>query len=126
MKIAITSQNFRSITQHAGKSRRFLIFEQDPVSGKPMETGRLDLPREMSMHEFRGEDHPLFKVDILVTGSGGEGFIRRMAQAGVQVVVTSEKDPYTASEAILNGTPLPPPEPHTHDHGHIDVIMPRL
>ncbi|MEW8693532.1 MAG: nitrogen fixation protein, partial [Candidatus Thiodiazotropha endolucinida] len=27
MKIAVTSQNFRTITQHAGKTRRFLIYE---------------------------------------------------------------------------------------------------
>ena len=125
MKIAVTSQNFRSITQHAGKTRRFLIFEQDPSTGKPVESARLDLPREMSMHEFRVEDHPLFKVDMLVTGSSGEGFIRRMAQAGVQVVVTSEKDPYPASEALFNGRPLPPPDSHTHDHEHTAVIMPR-
>lgn len=124
MKIAVTSQNFRSITQHAGKTRRFLIFEQDPATGSPVETGRLDLPREMSMHEFHGEDHPLFAVDMLVTGSSGEGFIRRMAQTGVQVIVTGETDPYNACEALFNGRPLPPPEPHAH--GHSSIIMPRL
>ncbi len=29
MRIGVTSQNFRTITGHAGKTRRFLIFEQD-------------------------------------------------------------------------------------------------
>jgi predicted Fe-Mo cluster-binding NifX family protein len=125
MKIAVTSQNFRSITQHAGKTRRFLIFEQDPATGKPREIGRLDLPKEMSMHEYHGEEHPLFKVDMLVTGSSGEGFKRRMARAGVQVIVTAETDPYSATEALFSGRPLPPPEPHTHGH-HDRVIMPRL
>jgi len=125
MKIAVASQNFRSITQHAGKTRRFLIFELDPTTGKPRETGRLDLPKEMSMHEFRGQEHPLFSVDMLVAGSSGEGFKRRMAQAGVQVVVTAETDPYSATEALFSGRTLPPPEPHTHDH-HKTVIMPGL
>ena len=34
MKIAVTSQNFSTITQHAGKSRRFLIFECNPATGR--------------------------------------------------------------------------------------------
>lgn len=77
------------------------------------------------MHEYRGEDHPLFKVDMLVTGSSGEGFKRRMAQAGVPVVVTAETDPYRAMEALFSGRPLPPPAPHEHSQ-HDRVIMPRL
>ena len=53
MKIGITSQNFRTITGHAGKTRRFLIYADDG-SGKAVEIDRLDLPKEMSMHAFRG------------------------------------------------------------------------
>lgn len=122
MKIAVTSQNFRTITQHAGKARRFLIFEQDAVSGKPVEAGRLELPKEMSMHEFRGMEHPLFSVDQLVTGSCGQGFMQRMASAGVKVVVTAETDPLVAAEALLAGKPLPAPAPHDHQH---HGVMPR-
>ncbi|MCU7844228.1 MAG: nitrogen fixation protein [Candidatus Thiodiazotropha sp. (ex Monitilora ramsayi)] len=116
MKIAVTSQNFRTITQHAGKARRFLVYEQDPSTGNPKETHRLDLPKQMSMHEFRGDDHPIFGVDKLVTGSCGQGFIRRMSGAGVTVVVTSETDPYSAAEALFAGRSLPPAESHDHDH----------
>jgi predicted Fe-Mo cluster-binding NifX family protein len=118
VKIAVTSQNFRTITQHAGKARRFLIFEPDAMSGKPVEVDRLDLPKEMSMHEFRGEEHPLFRVDQLVTGSCGQGFMQRMSSTGVKVVVTAETDPLAAVEALLAGKPLLPPAPHDHvDHG---------
>jgi predicted Fe-Mo cluster-binding NifX family protein len=120
VKIAITSQNFRTITQHAGKARRFLIFEQDPASGNPVETARLDLPKEMSMHEFRGTEHPLFSVDQLITGSCGQGFMQRMARAGVKVVVTAETDPNRAADDLFHGRPLAPPEPH--DHGHHGVM----
>ncbi|MCU7797681.1 MAG: nitrogen fixation protein [Candidatus Thiodiazotropha sp. (ex Semelilucina semeliformis)] len=125
MKIAITSQNFRSITQHAGKTRRFLVFEQDSSTGKAVETGRLDLPKEMSMHEFRGDDHPLFSADILVTGSSGQGFVNRMARVGVRVIVTSETDPQTAAEKLFAGQSLPAAEPHNHEHSH-EPVMPRL
>ncbi|CAK0762635.1 hypothetical protein CCP3SC1_390001 [Gammaproteobacteria bacterium] len=45
MKIAVTSQNFRTISEHAGKARRFLIFEADSL-GCPQEIGRLDLLKE--------------------------------------------------------------------------------
>jgi predicted Fe-Mo cluster-binding NifX family protein len=122
VKIAITSQNFRTITQHAGKARRFLIFEADPVTGKPVEAGRLELPKEMSMHEFRGEEHPLFNIDHLITGSCGQGFMQRMASAGVKVVVTAETDPHAAAEALIDGRPLPPPTPHDHKHNHPRIM----
>jgi predicted Fe-Mo cluster-binding NifX family protein len=124
MKIAVTSQNFRTITQHAGKTRRFLIFEQDPTSSGVKEIARLDLPKEMSMHEFRGENHPIFEMDYLITGSGGQGFIQKMASAGVTVLITGEEDPLTAVTAVIEGKPLPPPEPHAHTH-HQTPIIPR-
>jgi predicted Fe-Mo cluster-binding NifX family protein len=124
MKIAVTSQNFRTITQHAGKSRRFLIFEQDPTTGAAQEIARLDLPKEMSMHEFRGVDHPLFEMDYLITASGGQGFVQRMASAGVEVIITGEADPQIAANAVIEGKPLAPPAPHDHGHHHAP-IMPR-
>jgi len=123
MLIAVTSQNFRTITQHAGKSRRFLIFAQN-ASGQTVEVERLDLPLEMSMHEFKGEDHPIFKVDFLVTGSSGQGFVKRLAQQGVKVIATGESDPLKAAEALFAGKTLSPAAPHTHAH-HPAPVMPR-
>ncbi len=113
MKIAVTSQNFRTITGHAGKTRRFLIYA-DNGQGKAVEVDRLDLPREMAMHEFRGNEHPLQVADVLITAGCGEGFVRRMAAWGIQVLATRETDPQAAAQAVLEGRPLPPPEPHTH------------
>jgi len=113
MKIGITSQNFRTITGHAGKTRRFLVYTPDN-QGVPLETGRLDLPKEMSMHEFRGVKHPLDDLDVLITGSCGEGFVRRMAAKGVRVIATSETDPVRAASMLLAGDDLPAAEPHSH------------
>ena len=103
MKIGITSQNFRTITGHAGKGRRFLIFtvqEGQPVTA----SDRLDLPLNMSVHAWDGlGEHPLFELDYLITAGCGEGFIRRLARSGVQVKVTTETDPAAAVEALLAG-----------------------
>jgi predicted Fe-Mo cluster-binding NifX family protein len=126
MKIGITSQNFRTISGHAGKTRRFIIIGQDE-SGKPVELDRLDLPKEMTMHEYRGDDHPIFAVDVLISGGSGQGFIQRMASQGVQVLNTSETDPYAAASRVLKGEPLPAAAPHNHNHGHQhEIVMPTL
>ncbi|MET0027438.1 MAG: nitrogen fixation protein [Candidatus Thiodiazotropha sp.] len=126
MKIAVTSQNFRTITAHAGKSRRFLTYETN-AQGELVELARIDLPKELSIHEYKGANHPLFEFDILVSASAGQGFINRLSQHGVQVVCTSENDPQTAAQAIAEGRPLPAPEAHTHHHhDHSAPVMPTL
>ncbi len=99
MKIAVTSQNFRTITGHAGKTRRFIIYQVDN-NGAIEEIERLDLPKEMSMHEFQGTEHPIDAVDYLITQSCGPGFINKMKNHGIEVYTTEETDPETAA-AIL-------------------------
>lgn len=113
MKIGVTSQNFRTITGHAGKTRRFLVFSRDG-EGRAIEIDRLDLPKELSMHEFRGDAHPIDSLDVLITGGCGEGFRQRMASRGIRVVTTSETNPETAVAAVLDGLPLPEAEAHSH------------
>ncbi len=114
MKVGVTSQNFRTITGHAGKARRFLVFAQDGA-GQTLEIARLDLPKELSMHEFRGAVHPIDELDVLITGGCGDGFRQRMASRGVRVVATSETDPQTAATALFGGLPLPEAVAHSHD-----------
>lgn len=113
MRIAVTSQNFRTITSHAGKTRRFLVY-QAQVDGSVREIERLDLPMGQSLHDHHGDDHPLYRVDVVVTGGCGEGFVNRMSAHGVRVVATSETDPQTAARAVAAGLSLPPAAPHTH------------
>lgn len=112
MKIGVTSQNFRTITGHAGKTRRFLVYESQETEIREIE--RLDLPKEMSMHEFRGDQHPLDALDVLITGGCGQGFVRRMAAKGVRVVATGETDPLRAVTGFVAGDDLPPAVPHEH------------
>lgn len=115
MRVAVTSQNFKTITGHAGKTRRFLVYEIDG-GGVPVEVDRLDLPKEMALHDYHGEDHPLFGLglDALVTQGAGQGFMRRLAQQGIVVHATSESDPQVAVWLVATGSALPPPLPHEH------------
>lgn len=119
MRIAITSQNFKTITNHAGKARRFLVYEAGDQS-LPMEVERLDLPAEMSLHAYHGEDHPLFLLglEVLITQSAGQGLVQRLSRHGIRVLVTSESDPVPAVSRVAAGVPLAPGLPHDHDHGH--------
>ncbi len=117
--IAVSSQNFRTITGHAGKARRFLVYTVDEKSNVK-ETARLDLPMQMAMHDFDGQSgHPLDDMSILITGGAGMGFVQRMAQRGVRVVTTAETDPETAVHALLAGCLKAPVElcDCNHDHG---------
>lgn len=122
MRIAVTSQNFKTITGHAGKTRRFLVYETVGVES-PMEIERLDLPQEMSIHEYQGEDHPLFQLELtaLITQGAGQGFVQRMARHGITVHATSESDPRRAVALVAAGAPLAAALPHDHDHSHVDL-----
>ncbi|WPL19106.1 Dinitrogenase iron-molybdenum cofactor [Thiorhodovibrio winogradskyi] len=115
MRIAVSSQNFRTITSHAGKSRRFMLFDIGPDSGIT-ERERLDLPKGQSLHDTQGPDHPLFERGLthLLTGGAGERFIERMAARGIEVIQTSEPEIDKALNALAAGKTLPPAAPHEH------------
>jgi predicted Fe-Mo cluster-binding NifX family protein len=101
MKVAVTSQNFRTVTGHAGRARRFLIYDVGP-EGEPVEVDRLDLPKELAMHDFRGDGaHPLDGVDVIVSEGFGDGIARRMAMRGIVAVTTEKTDPVDAVKAYL-------------------------
>ena len=117
MRIAITSQNFREVTGHAGHARRFLVFEVNGPESISL-VDRLDLSKEMAIHGFDDRTaHPLYDTDVLITGGAGEGFKQRLAQRGVRVFTTSESNPETAVRAFLAGTLTPPAADCSHDHG---------
>ena len=92
MKIAVTSQNFRTGTGHAGRARRFLIYNAEP-GAEPALAARLDLPKELAMHEFHGAGaHPIDGVDVILSQGFGEGFARRMARRGIAAFATDTTD----------------------------------
>ncbi|MDC7785904.1 nitrogen fixation protein [Rhodoplanes sp. TEM] len=117
MRVAVASDDFQNVTGHAGKASRFLVFEADD-GVPPREVARLDLPGDLTIHEFRCDGpHPLFQVKAVIAGSAGAGFVRRLAEHGVQAVLTTERDPATAVARWAAGT-LAAAAAQCHDHGH--------
>ncbi len=109
MKVALTSQNFKTVTGHAGKARRFLIYDlRTPCS--PREIERRELPMELAFSRFAGGPHPLDDVDVIITGGAGAGFTNRLAKRGIEVVICSETDPGRAVRDYAHRTvkTLPP------------------
>lgn len=124
MKVAVSSQNFETVTPHAGRARRFLVYEAE-AGQEPVEIERFDLPKELSMHEFHGKEgpHPLDAVDVLISASFGEGFAQRMATRGLTAVTTDKTDPVEAVKAYVEMlaqgiAPAAPTLCSSHEHGH--------
>ncbi|MBL8258317.1 MAG: NifB/NifX family molybdenum-iron cluster-binding protein [Candidatus Competibacteraceae bacterium] len=122
MKIAVTSQNRRTVTEHAGKCRKFWIYEIDDqkVTGKTL----LELPIEQSLHQSSPQaPHPLNEVQVLIAGSMGPGLSRRLAAKGIAALVTAESDPDRAITDYLEGRPsaeaaMTCGHGHAHHHAH--------
>jgi predicted Fe-Mo cluster-binding NifX family protein len=105
MKIAIATKDFTRVAGHAGQARHWLLYDSDaPV---PL---RIDLERAQVFHHWEGPGpHPLDGVSAIVAGSAGDGFRRRMAKRGVDVLLTGEPNAGRALAAVLNGEVLPDP-----------------
>ena len=114
MKIAVTSQNRKTITEHAGRCRKFWVFNID--NNKIVDKQLLELPKEQAFHESSAHDpHPLDNVDIMITGGMGQGLMMRLERKGIKGIVTKESDPERAVSLYLSGSL------HTeklHQHGH--------
>ena len=107
MKIAVTSQNKRQITGHAGKCRKFWIYsiEEHRIQDKTL----LELSKEQSFHESSlHQPHPLDEVQVLISAGIGTGLKQRLASKGIIPVVTVEgSDPDVAVNTYLEGTLKP-------------------
>ncbi len=124
MKIAVTSQNRKTITEHAGKCRKFWIYdvEKGVVSGKRL----VELSIEQSLHASHHQlAEPLAGISTLITGGMGPGLFERLMQSGILPVVTMEEDPDAAVSAMLGNRleRLPVPRgDHGHERGHFSHV----
>ena len=100
MQIAITSQNRRSITEHAGKCRNFWIYEID--NGRIGQRHLVELPIEQSLHASRYRlAEPLAGIDVLICGSMGGNLHARLRELGIVPVITAEENPDKAVQDYL-------------------------
>lgn len=117
MQIAITSQNRRSITQHAGKCRIFLLY--DVEEGCIRNRRLVELAAGGSFHDSpEGLPDVLGDVRVLISGSMGAGLRQRLTSHGIEALVTTEEDPDTAVSAYLQQCLPILPHNHRHDCHH--------
>ena len=125
MKIAVSSQNQTNLTGHLGHCQKFWIYDVDDTTIQNKQL--LQLTKNQSFHESSPkETHPLDDVQVLISGSMGNGLSRRIESKGIKPIVTPETDPDTAVNAYLAGSlavktqeerDLDHEAEHGHDHG---------
>lgn len=105
MKVAVVSDDFRTLTGKAGKARRFLLFEAQKGE-HPQLQEYYELPENCpSYHDLHEDDETFHPIDgmVLITNEAGDGFRERLARRGTQVHITTEQDPHTAVALLLEG-----------------------
>lgn len=106
--VAVTSQNKKTVTKHAGECRNYLIYTIDNnkiTSKKVLELQDNEILK-YTFHEDKSSNpkNLLYDVDILLTGSIGPGGVNRLANQNVTAYVIQEKDPDAAIDKLIKGT----------------------
>lgn len=116
--IAVTSQNRRTVTGHAGRCRKFWLYpiEQGAIGERRL----IELSIEETFHaSSRGVPQPLEGITTMISQEMGGGLYMRLQRNGIQPWITSETDPDAAVRAYLAGEPSGVAKPHEHAHeGH--------
>ena len=93
--------------RHPARRELLPLAGQDAGEPLPPPT-RIELAKEQLFHHFRDDSsHPLDGIEIVLAGSAGDGFIRRMKKRGADVLLTGETDPALALARIVAGEGLP-------------------
>jgi predicted Fe-Mo cluster-binding NifX family protein len=112
MKIAIATKDYTAVSGHAGQTREWLVYDLTNHQSNQLLPApqRVELAKEQVLHSFEDNGpHPLDGIDLVVTASAGDGFIRHMKKRGAEVLLTGESDPALAITRILAGEALPDP-----------------
>lgn len=114
MRIAVTSQNRREITAHAGKCRFFWIYDcqENIVTAKQS----LEIGRELTL-SHDAHMSALENIHVLICANMGTGLYQRLARQGITPLLTAERTPDEAIKALLAGK-LDTFSPHHVSHCH--------
>ena len=116
MQIAVTSQNQKTVTQHAGKCRKFWIY--DVELGRIVGRHLVEVSIERSLHACGDSlPAPLAHINTLISAGMGSHLHQRLMQMGIKPVLTNETDPDKAVHAYLNNA-LMLAQNETHDPIH--------
>ncbi len=109
--IALTTQNRRHVTPHAGRCRHFMV--KRVGDGCEGEWESRVLAKEQTLFSCtEGLPDPIRDVDVIITAGAGPGLQARLARHGVQLIITDILLPEQALAAWREGhleVPLPPP-----------------
>jgi predicted Fe-Mo cluster-binding NifX family protein len=100
LRIAVSSQDRRTITGHAGRCRKFWVYE---IRGNEVENKTLrELTPEQALHSSPlGDGHPLDDVHVMITAGMSPFLYQRLQQGGIRPFVTEEADPDEAVRMLL-------------------------
>ena len=101
LRIAVSSQNRKTVTDHAGRCRKFWVYEvrQNKVHNKTLR----ELTLEQTLHSSPlGEDHPLDDVHVMITAGMSPFLYQRLQRGGIKGFVTDESDPDKAVQMLLD------------------------
>lgn len=99
MKIAVTSQNRKTVTDHAGRCRKFWIYQTDYA--EVVDKLLVEVPAEDSFQH--AIPVPLQDINVLITGGLAAPLRDFLLQHSIQAVATQETDPDRAVREWLNG-----------------------
>jgi predicted Fe-Mo cluster-binding NifX family protein len=100
LKIAVSSQDGRTVTGHAGRCRKFQVYEigKNGVSGRTLR----ELTPEQTLHSSPlGDGHPLDDVHVMITAAVSPFLYQRLQRGGIRPFVTDESDPDEAVRILL-------------------------
>ncbi len=120
MKIAIPSDNGKTISSHFGRAKGFLLVEVEGDKVKSEEyipntiTGHAQHSDNESVEHSHRHTHSLdvhervvqrfSDIDVVISGGMGYGMKGRLDSAGIQTIFTSEKDIKKVLSLFLQGT----------------------
>jgi predicted Fe-Mo cluster-binding NifX family protein len=100
LRIAVSSQNRKTVSDHAGRCRKFWVYE---IRGNKVDNKSLrELTLEQTLHSSRlGDGHPLDDVHVMITAELSPFLYQRLQQGGIRPFVTDEALPDRAVQMLL-------------------------
>jgi predicted Fe-Mo cluster-binding NifX family protein len=100
LRIAVSSQDRKTVTGHAGRCRKFWVYEirGNEIDGKTLR----ELTPGQTLHASPlGGGHPLDDVHVMITSGMSPFLYQRLQQGGIRPFVTEEADPDAAVRILL-------------------------
>jgi predicted Fe-Mo cluster-binding NifX family protein len=100
LRIAVSSQNRKTVSDHAGRCRKFWVYE---IRGNKVDNKSLrELTLEQTLHSTRlGGGHPLDDIHVMITAGMSPFLYQRLQQGGIRPFVTDEALPDRAVQMLL-------------------------